>query len=723
MKSKVEVERRPLNVNAGIVGHVDHGKTSLVKALSTTLSTAALDKHPQSQARGITIDLGFSAVTLPMPTHLDLDDRYATDSVQLTLVDCPGHASFIRTMIGGASIIDMMILVVDAAKGVQAQTIESLVVGEITAERLVVVLNKIDTIPENDRAERLEEAEAKIRKLLRRSMKFASNVPFVRVAASVGGEKAMNHGATTSWGLDELKKVLSESLPMPSRDVEGPFFFAIDHCFPIKGQGSVVTGTCLRGRATVNQVLELPFLGVEKKVKSIQMFKKPAKAVACGDRAGICLAQLDSSTVERGLLAAPGSVPFIAAAVAKVQRVRYYEGAAKTDSKFHVTVGHTTTLATATFFGAHEIATRKFADDYKPTHDFRFQESLLGTEDDGDDPQGRRRQRPLLRKKTEDDEEVTVEQYCLLRFDAKVRCQEDALVIGSRLDVDDLHACRIAFFGRLKWTSTEIKDLPRLYKMKQKTAKVVKVENPNSHKPGVHYEVIAEDLFQKEANMQQFVGLQLQADVGDVGSLNGAYGRDGKFKVAFKPNGTTVKPHGSLYLRYKRYHFSQTTTKLYQDADCFFDPSQLPDYAKESVAASIEAEIADQEKLAHQEKLRATKAAKKLKKAEQTAAPVTKTTTKNNGGDREMANGEERSGKVERLKGDPVKDGRYEMVIAEGFFAPEDDQRSYVGFVVRGSNGDVGKFVGPFGKAGKSKVDFGPAGTSLSVGADLYLQP
>ena len=116
----MENENRVLNINIGILGHVDSGKTSLVKALSTSLSTAALDKHPQSQQRGITLDLGFSAFTLPLSDRIQslLVEKYGPDHgydlIQFTLVDCPGHASLIRTIIGGAQIIDMIILVVDA---------------------------------------------------------------------------------------------------------------------------------------------------------------------------------------------------------------------------------------------------------------------------------------------------------------------------------------------------------------------------------------------------------------------------------------------------------------------------------------------------------------------------------------------------------------------------------------------------------------------------------
>lgn len=93
---------KTLNFNVGVLGHVDSGKTSLARALSSTASTAAFDKNPQSKERGITLDLGFSAFTVPLPEHLrqSCGDRLY-DSLQFTLVDCPGHASLIRTIIGG----------------------------------------------------------------------------------------------------------------------------------------------------------------------------------------------------------------------------------------------------------------------------------------------------------------------------------------------------------------------------------------------------------------------------------------------------------------------------------------------------------------------------------------------------------------------------------------------------------------------------------------------
>lgn len=91
---------KTLNFNVGVLGHVDSGKTSLARALSSTASTAAFDKNPQSKERGITLDLGFSAFTVPLPEHMK-QSCGEHDSLQFTLVDCPGHASLIRTIIGG----------------------------------------------------------------------------------------------------------------------------------------------------------------------------------------------------------------------------------------------------------------------------------------------------------------------------------------------------------------------------------------------------------------------------------------------------------------------------------------------------------------------------------------------------------------------------------------------------------------------------------------------
>ena len=163
---------RVYNINVGILGHVDSGKTSLCKKLSTISSTASFDKNPQSQERGITLDLGFSAFYVKTPFYLKEKFKenlrfQESEFIQITLVDCPGHASLIRTVVAGANIIDSIVLVIDCVKGIQIQTTECLVLSEILADDMVVALNKIDSLIEENmtRDDFYETINTKIKKL------------------------------------------------------------------------------------------------------------------------------------------------------------------------------------------------------------------------------------------------------------------------------------------------------------------------------------------------------------------------------------------------------------------------------------------------------------------------------------------------------------------------------------------------------------------------------
>jgi len=135
------------------------GKTTLARSLSTIASTAAFDKNPQSKERGITLDLGFSSFQVESPPQIK--DEF--EKVQYTLVDCPGHASLIRTIIGGAQIIDLMILVVDIVKGMQTQTAECMVIGEITCSHMMVVLNKVDLLSSSKKEAAIQKMTKKMK--------------------------------------------------------------------------------------------------------------------------------------------------------------------------------------------------------------------------------------------------------------------------------------------------------------------------------------------------------------------------------------------------------------------------------------------------------------------------------------------------------------------------------------------------------------------------------
>uniref|UniRef100_A0A8C0D8P0 Eukaryotic elongation factor, selenocysteine-tRNA specific n=1 Tax=Balaenoptera musculus TaxID=9771 RepID=A0A8C0D8P0_BALMU len=271
---------RRVNVNVGVLGHIDSGKTALARALSTTASTAAFDKQPQSRERGITLDLGFSCFSVPLPARLrpaplgaePEPEPGAEPRLQVTLVDCPGHASLIRTIIGGAQIIDLMMLVIDVTKGMQTQSAECLVIGQIACQKLVVVLNKIDLLPEGKRQAAIDKMTKKMQKTLENT-KFRG-APIIPVAARPGGPDAPETEAPQ--GIAELIELLTSQISIPRRDPSGPFLMSVDHCFSIKGQGTVMTGTILSGSVSLGDSVEIPTLKVmdDYSVIGRSLFKK-----------------------------------------------------------------------------------------------------------------------------------------------------------------------------------------------------------------------------------------------------------------------------------------------------------------------------------------------------------------------------------------------------------------------------------------------------------------
>ncbi|KAM9361841.1 selenocysteine-specific elongation factor [Symphorus nematophorus] len=522
MSESADSRTKTLNFNIGVLGHVDSGKTSLARALSSTASTAAFDKNPQSRERGITLDLGFSSFTVDLPDHLrDSGGQQQYDNLQFTLVDCPGHASLIRTIIGGAQIIDLMMLVVDVVKGVQTQTAECLVIGELTCPRMVVVLNKIDLLPPNKRQSAIEKMTKRLHKTLE-STRF-KECPVIAVAAKPGGPEAPD--TEEPHGVPELIELLKKQTYLPQRDPGGDLLMAVDHCFSIRGQGTVMTGTILQGSLAINDTVEIPALKVTKKIKSVQMFRKPVSGAMQGDRVGVCVTQFDPKLLERGIVCTPGSLRTLYAAVISVRKIGYFKGSLATRAKFHITVGHETVMARVTFFGLPPVGASETPSETKPTpsqphsletpftfdREYFFQDEYVtsqGEVSSGPDP----------------------EQWALLEFERPVTCPSLCLVIGSKLDTDiHANACRLAFQGCLLqgfedkgYTETALPRL-RIYKTKHKEGQVERVTDD--------YTVIGRNLFKKETNLQLFVGLKVTLSTGESGVIEGGFGQSGKFKI------------------------------------------------------------------------------------------------------------------------------------------------------------------------------------------------
>ncbi|KAF8060496.1 Eefsec [Scenedesmus sp. PABB004] len=563
-----------LNVNVGVLGHVDCGKTSLVAVLSSTLSTAALDKHPQSRERGITLDLGFSSFTVPMPLRLAAAGA-AESELQFTLVDCPGHASLIRTILGGAAIIDTMVLVIDVTKGFQAQTAECLVVGEIAARELVVALNKVDLLPEAVRSKGVKRATRLVREALA-ATKFAGAavIPVSAKPEPLGVEELK--GWLVDSAVQRLTAKAGEAAAGGPSGAAGaaaapPFLFAIDHCFAVKGQGTVLTGTVLQGGCRVGETVELPALKLRRAVKGMQMFRRPVEAVRRGDRAALCVTQLDPGAIERGLAAAPGAVPTFAAAVAAVDKVRFYAAAVPSRSKFHVSIGHATVMAEALFFGLPDapggasqadalrlmveaLARTSLHGAPAPAFDFGAeylaQDALHGLEG-----------RPLAAPAPAGARDGAHHgpQWALLRFEQPVTAPLDSVIVGARLDADSGgDACRLAFYGRLAaglgdGGPAELRRL-RVFKVKERVGSISR-PSPDGGS------AIAGGLFKRETDLSVFAGAAVTTGAGERGVVCGRFGTSGKVRVDFPPPGLRGEPpprsaaDNVLRLAYKRFLF------------------------------------------------------------------------------------------------------------------------------------------------------------------------
>ena len=264
----------------GTAGHIDHGKTSLVKALTGVDA----DRLPEEKARGITLDLGYAYAPL-------------SSGKVLGFIDVPGHEKLVRNMLAGATGIDYVLLAVAADDGPKPQTIEHLhILGLLGLSRAAIALTKIDMVGE----ERMVQAAAELQALLRET-------PFA-------GSQVFPLSSVTGEGVAPLRELLErEAARLPSRSTAGHFRLAIDRCFTLAGTGTVVTGTVFSGSVRVGDELVLSPSLIKVRVRSIHAQNQPAQEGVAGQRCALGLVgeQLDKSKVERGhwALAGPAHAP------------------------------------------------------------------------------------------------------------------------------------------------------------------------------------------------------------------------------------------------------------------------------------------------------------------------------------------------------------------------------------------------------------------------------
>mgnify|MGYP000979112390 FL=1 len=290
-----DYERTKPHVNIGTLGHIDHGKTTLVRGILNAFSPEKdkmidkLDKDPESRAKSITVAIA----------HVEFE----TESRHYALVDCPGHKDYIKNMITGAAQMDGAILVVSSDDGVMPQTREHVLLArQVGVPKMVVFIN---TFGEAD-PEILELIKTDVADLLEKNG-YDRNAPII-VGNALKAEKGEEEGLTS---VRELMKAVDEYIEIPQREVDKPFLMPIEDVFSIEGRGTVVTGRIERGKLKLNEEVEI--LGMGRKPQKtaatgIETFNKSMKEAEAGDNVGVLLRGLKRTDVERGqVLVAPGT--------------------------------------------------------------------------------------------------------------------------------------------------------------------------------------------------------------------------------------------------------------------------------------------------------------------------------------------------------------------------------------------------------------------------------
>lgn len=261
------------NIIIGTAGHIDHGKTTLIKAL-TGRNT---DRWEEEQRRGITIDLGF--------TYFDLKS-----GDRVGIIDVPGHEKFINNMVAGVVGMDLVMLVIAADEGIMPQTREHMdILGLLGIEKSIIVLNKCDLVDE----EWIELVEEEVKEELEGT--FLEHAPVMKVSAATGQGIPELIDMIERLTADEVEQKEINTIPR----------LPIDRAFSMSGFGTIITGTLLAGSITKEDTLEMYPIGKECKIRSIQVHGQPVERCYAGQRVAINLSNIKKSEIKRGCVLAP----------------------------------------------------------------------------------------------------------------------------------------------------------------------------------------------------------------------------------------------------------------------------------------------------------------------------------------------------------------------------------------------------------------------------------
>ena len=531
-----------LNINVGILGHVNSGKTSLSKMISSISSTASFDKNPQSKERGITLDLGFSALYIQTPKLLKQffhNNKKIVESeyIQITLVDCPGHASLIRTIISGASIIDTVILVIDSVKGIQIQTVECIALSEILCEKITIALSKVDLL--KNKEEDIPKKTEKLRQIFAKT-KFGNDIPIIPTTTL---DEDKNNIQKT---IKLLIKNVIECIDFNSNEDDinnksDSLIAYIDHCFKVKNKGTVATGTIMKGNLKINDEIFFPELSNKYMVKEIQIFRKSVKSATKGDRVGLLIKNLDNQKVERTIITSVGSkeVNYLEGGILLLKKVKLYKDKLKSNNKYYLMIGNQGISAKCLFFNyinkKEELFSKYDLNNIKKTEicdknifyskEYSYLEQI-------------------------DVNENNEYYFSFVKFDKKIIVPNKMIFLGTNIDIDisENKKDRLAFYGKIIFGNSDINEVIKnlkIAKNKMKEGRIIRVI-PEDKKI-----CIVRGFIKKEniGNINNLIGKEIygriekegkdeikeekEDDKKLVGKILSSFGQVGKLKVEF----------------------------------------------------------------------------------------------------------------------------------------------------------------------------------------------
>ena len=317
------------SVIIGTAGHIDHGKTALVKALTGIDA----DRLEEEKRRGITIDIGFAHLDLTLPDG---------EPLRLGFVDVPGHERFVRNMLAGVGGIDLVLLVIAADESIKPQTREHFDICRLlSVRRGIAVLTKSDLV---DR-ETLDVVRLEVEQFLRNSFLDSADSPIVAVSALTG------------TGLDQLRQaIVTVAAEIPAKDSTALARLPIDRVFTMKGFGPVVTGTLVSGTIRKEDELEVFPTGQRVRVRGVQVHGQAAEQAVAGQRTALNLAGVTTQELARGMVLAPPSIfqatSRIDASIATLASAKPL----KDRARVHLHAYTAETIATVVLYGRKQVA-------------------------------------------------------------------------------------------------------------------------------------------------------------------------------------------------------------------------------------------------------------------------------------------------------------------------------------------------------------------------------